>query len=432
MSLVVKTKNDIDRYLVFFSFLEMLFLRWVLIGQDTIILLYCCALTFRLLTLPPGYRKSLTGNFLLFVLTGLLLVFNGVFRDGFDGGVFLKNLNYILLPAVVIFYFGYIISNRLEMLEDIFLALRGPLNWYYALNVVIIMLQRGETYFLMPVDRIDNAYYPDHMAGLLGIDGTHRLALVTVFVILLNMYYLKKHKTLTRGKKLLNIGYLAFAVVTALYVSAINDNNMVFVLLPLLILLYLMVGYRNTKSNVFKLMLLGAAAIVGLYIVFNTSLLSAFSSIRINNILNSFFGVFKGTGTGDERMKYLLLVFEEYGGLFLGTGFGSLQMRRDPAIVALGYEYRNWGMSDIAPFIAMGGLACYIWILYLHARTCAANQKLKRLRKYFAVIILILTYYHQVLTHATMAIPMCWILAMFALQLTESKGTEQVSFKKDR
>lgn len=432
MALKVKLQPDIDRYLVYFSFLEMLFLRWLLIGQDTIIALYCGLLVCRLLLVPRGYRRTLGMNAVLLSATIFFIVLNAVFREGFESSVFLKNLNYMFYPAVVIFYFGYLTSCKPALLEDVFSRLRRPLNLYYAVNVAVIWLQRGETYFLMPVSRIENNYYPDHMAGLLGVEGTHRLALVTVFVVLLNLHHLQKNGGLSPRKKLLGWGYLVFVVATAFVVSAINDNNMVFVLLPLIVVLYLMAGFRNTKRHLYWAMLICAAALVGVYLLFCTPLLSLFGNVRISSILNSFFKAFRGEGTGDERMRYLFLVFEDYHGLGLGTGFGSLRMRRDPEIVALGYIYRNWGMCDMAPFLAMGGLGFYIWSLYLYARLLTGKQELKKLRKYFAVIILILTYYHQVLTHATMAIPMCWILAVFALNRLRLRSVNAGSLHKDR
>jgi len=259
------------------------------------------------------------------------------------------------------------------------------------------------------------------MAGLLGIDGTHRLALVTVFIILLNYYYMK-NSALDKYKKIINICYLLIIVVTALYSSSLNDNNMVYVLIPAFLLLFYMIDYRNTRGNLFKLIVVGVIGIVLLYFLFNTSLFPAFSNIRIYAIVKDFFGMFNQTGTGDERMLYVLLALTKYKGFLFGSGFGVIQMRQDPAIIALGYDSRNWGMSDIAPFIAMGGLAYYIWMLMLNARIFVTNHRYKKLKKYILIIMLILTYYHQVLTHPTMTIPMCWIIALFYMVIARSQS----------
>lgn len=411
----LRISRDIDKYIIYFTFVEILILRWILIGQDTILMCTCIFLCLRLAYLgkkkTARYRKIL----LFFIPILAYIVVLSIASHRFDRSVFLSNLYYMALPAIWISYFGYLLSSRRELIKECFENIRPVLNVYYFINFIVILLQRGGTYFLMPVDRIENIYYQDHLAGLLGIDGTHRLALFTVFIVLLNIRYLminaRNHKV-----KYGTAIYTVFIIVTAFYTSALNDNNMLFLLLPVFILAFYMFTPGSSRGKIFNTILIAFTIFVVLYFVSSSSYIADILGARIDRVLNNVLETIGGSQTADERMIYLVYAFSQLNGWFLGSGFGALQMRQDPAIVALGYNYRNWGMSDISPFVAMGGLIFYIGVLLFYSNVLFSNKSGNRERKYSLVFMFIMTYYHQVLTHSTMTIPMCWILCLFALQ----------------
>ena len=413
----INSLKDIDKYLIYFMFLEMLFLRWILIGQDKIILYLCIILVLRMIFHRNAMVILKNKLYLLLLLIGYILL-NSFSRSGFTNDKFLVNLNYLIPPLIVIVYFGYIIAQRLSLVETCFLKLRVPLNIYYIINFFVILEQRGETYFLMPVDRIRHMYYPDHMAGLLGIDGTHRLALVTVFVILVNMYYTISKKC-SRQKQVLTIIYIIITIITAFYTSALNDNNMVYLLIPIFIFLFYMLDKNNTRNKWFKVFAALLFSCITLYIVANSSLLTETLGSRIGSVIKNIFTIFNSSEIKEERAIYVLYSLVQLNGWFIGQGFGTVQIRLDPSITALGYDYRNWGMSDIASLIAIGGLIFYIAIVLIYSNLISHKRESRRIKKYVMVIMFLLTYYHQVFTHVTMMIPMCWIIALFVLQQKE-------------
>ena len=411
----LRISKDVDKYIIYFTFAELLILRWILIGQDTILICACIFLCLRLAYLgkkkATRYRKIL----LFFIPILAYIVVLSIASPRFDRSVFFSNLYYMALPAIWISYFGYLLSSRRKLINECFENIRPVLNVYYFINFIVILFQRDGTYFLMPVDRIENIYYQDHLAGLLGIEGTHRLALFTVFIVLLNVRYLminvRNHKV-----KYGIVIYTIFIIITAFYTSALNDNNMLFLLLPLIILAFYMFTPGSSRGKIFNSMLIVFVIFAVLYFVSSSSYIADILGSRIGSVLNNVLETIGGSQTADERMIYLVYVFSQLNGWLLGSGFGTLQMRQDPGIVALGYQYRNWGMSDISPFIAMGGLIFYIGILLFYSNVLFSNKLENRERRYSLVFMFILTYYHQVLTHSTMTIPMCWILCLFALQ----------------
>lgn len=411
----LRISRDIDKYIIYFTFVELLILRWVLIGQDTILMCACIFLGLRLAYLGKRktvhYRKVIL--FLIPILVYMLIV--SLANQGFNRSIFLGNLYYMALPAVWILYFGYLLSSRGALLEECFDKVRPVLNLYYAINFVVILMQRGETYFLMPVDRIENAYYEDHLAGLLGIEGTHRLALFTVFLILLNMRYIMKCWRLGELKGM-SVCYTVFIALSAFYTSAINDNNMLYLLIPFFILAFYMYTPGSSRGKMFKIPLLLFGVICVLYIVANSSFIADVLGSRIGRVITNILTTVGGEDIADERMIYLALAVSKLSGWALGTGFGTLQMRQEPTIVALGYQYRNWGMSDISPFVAMGGILFYVGLTLFYSSVLFSNKGEGRERKYAFFIMLIFSYYHQVFTHSTMTIPMCWIIVLFALQ----------------
>lgn len=411
----LKITRDVDKVLIYFTFLEMLFLRWLLIGQDTILLCSCIFIVFRLLWIHRTVGWNYKKNIYLLLLLLIYMFLSSISRVSFNGKIFCNNLYYMFLPAVWISYFGYLIRCRLELLDNCFENLRRPLNVYYIVNFVVILLQRGQTYFLMPVDRIENTYYEDHIAGLLGIEGTHRLALFTVFVILLNFRCIMRK--IRNGKvPLMNSSFLIVVVVTAIYSSSINDNNMLFLLMPFFILAFYMYTPGNSRGKIFNTILLLFVIFTLLYFVTTSSYIAEVLGSRISSVITSIQKTTNGTQISDERMIYLVFALSQMNGWLFGVGFGSVNMRQDASIVRLGYQFRNWGMSDISPLVAMGGVIYYIVLLCLYANILIAGKSEKRGRKYAFIIMLVLTYYHQVLTHSTMAIPMCWIITLFKLQ----------------
>lgn len=409
--------HDIDWYLIRFTFIEMLFLRWLLIGQDTIKNLFFVILVARLLMLTKNkIREGLKYiHFWLFALTYIIL--NGLFLvSPINWLVFRDNIWVLAIPAVIYMYFGYLLECKGDEVKKAFLNWRVFFIVYYIVNYFIILRQDGNTYFLMPAERITNTYYKDHLSGLLGLDGTHRLALFTVFILLLNLYDLK---SLPRRKRMIRIVEDLIIMGTSIHVSSLNDNNMLYVLMPLFIILFYLANKGNQRGTWFKITLGILAILFITYNVFTNDYIADLIGGRINKSLINAFSFVQGGNVDDERIMHLIYAFTSCNGFLFGKGFSGMRMRHDETIVAMGYIYRNWGMSDIAPLIAMGGLIFYIAYLALNTITVvpSQNQVSRRARKYIFIIMLIFSFYHQVLSFWTMSIPTCWIICIFYFQI---------------
>lgn len=385
---------DIDKWLLYFTFLEMLLLRWVLVGQDTIIYIFCTIIVFRLFLLSKAQKRKCLKNLYLIALIYIYIIFRSLFASPVNWKFLFDNLRTMSLPLIIIIYFGYLITAKRKLVQDTFLNLTSFLNFYYVINTVIILIQYNIKFFLMPTERITNNYYQDHLAGLLGIEGTHRLAAFTVFLVLMNLYKIGVEKKGTSSRLLAYI-CVAMIIVVAFYTSAMNDNNMMYILIPVFLLLYYMTDSKNSRGKIFKVAVGCVVAIIVVYLVANTSILNNLGDIRIASIFKNTVQGIRGGALKDERFTHLIYALVQNKGIFLGVGFASLRFRQDSTITAVAYIYRNFGMNDIAPLISLGGFLFYALYMGAITKIIVPIKAQRRTRKYIFVILLIFTYYHR-------------------------------------
>lgn len=412
--MTLKVKKDIDIYLVAFTFLEMLVLRWILIGQDTIKLLFETILVGRLIYI---HHKKTTASRQMVMLAFLMLAYiflRTLVNVEVNCDTFLNNSKYFVESIIIFVYIGYIYSVKSDSVEELFFSLRPFLNIYYFVNIVIILLQYKRKFFLMPAGKITNSYYPDHLAGLLGIEGTHRLALFTIFVLLLNILFLST----IPFKSFRFVWILAecvLIVVTAFLISTINDNNMVYLLIPGFLFLYYAVDSKPKPGRWIGIIVLGVIVMIIVGFVLTGDMFRNYLGGRIGSALTKVFDIFIYGQTGDERLTHLIYAFSNCDGVAFGKGFDAICVHRDPSITELGYVYRNWGMSDIAPMIAFGGIWFYLGSVMATAKILVSKERGFLLYWGCVASLLVLSYYHQIYTSWTMAIPACWIAGILRM-----------------
>lgn len=409
----IKKRDILDKLILYFCFFEILFLNWILTGRDTIIALVCLIMLIRIIYYLPAILRNnpkskliLLGILLIIMYMIINTILNGTFK------YFSDNMIKLFKSYIVALYFMFLLIVRYDLVKKVFEKMYYILNIYYILNFFILFKQLNNSYFLINMQKTSNTMYEDQITGFIGVDGTHRLALFTIFIIILNLYMIYQNKV--KYKKLTYV-YILITTILMLYLSKLNDNNALYVLLPLIFIFYSLINIKINYKKLIKIIMIIVFTIIFLVIIINTGKIHSLLPERVMSIMSKFLAVFNGEEIKEERMEYVRYALNNLNGYYFGKGFGAIRIYRDPSIPNI-YSLRNWGISNISSLISMGGLVFYILWVYLYSKTFGITIQNNKITRIIFILILILTYYQQVLTDVPLTILLCFILVIFILK----------------
>ena len=246
------------------------------------------------------------------------------------------------------------------------------LNLFWIANLIIVTIQCTGNGFMIKSEWLDaNSFYKDQCAGLFGSCGTHKLSL---FAIFMSVYNLSFANDISSGfkRKCLYI-YIFATEMWMLYISVLNDNKSLFVLLPVWLLAYYIIHATNETivKNFYKLAKLVpiiVLLVVVVIIILNTvPIITSFvqdyvieAVIKIATLGQS------GKKGSIERITIATDAIETGYGLLLGKGLGVAAVSESISGNYLGYMH--FSMSSIGTMTTLGGIWFYlsVCLFYTH------------------------------------------------------------------
>lgn len=239
------------------------------------------------------------------------------------------------------------------------------INIYMLINAVIMIIQLGNNYFLM-FHSSNNMYYLDHITGMLGSNGTHRLSLVYIIGIYINYLYLNDDNKAKRlFSKIMFIFFLAFSI----YFSAFNNNRAYYFLLLIFVLPLIIKGLKIIKKKsktlfkTFIVLILGIITFLSFY-NFNTNFKKFIDDSIINEVFENTASRFnastQGNNISEERIDLFIYAIENGNGLFLGRGIGKVAILGDPTMP------EHFGLSEITSRVYNGGIIYVVLITLVY------------------------------------------------------------------
>lgn len=344
-----------DRLMLLYLIFDVLILNWA-IGDG----LYKYINIFLIIMLM--FRKKIiktikVRDIVVFMLFLSLIIIN-IITNGIQH-MFLDNFyKYGISNIIVIIYIIYISYNNIIGLQSFILnELYLILNGYFILNIPIIIKQLNYTYFMMR-NVGSNIMYEDHITGLIGSSGTHRLTFLWILIVIINIYKISvsKKKSLT----ILTVFYVFFMF----FISSKNENTAFWILFPAIVMQFLFsISFINANDKTIKVLkYLISIFIVGLFIViiYNSSNniksfidVEVIENLRIVEKLEQY-GIIKGNAqyqeVHEERIMLFKYALENGNGYKLGKGIGSILTYGDPSLP------KHFGMSEISLRTYEGGL----------------------------------------------------------------------------
>lgn len=417
------THNWLDSTILCLMLYYILFEIWMGTGINQIQSVIVCLCIARSLFYYISSRK-IYSQLVLYIMV-LVTFFCINFLAHSNNSLFWNNMSYIISCWSVVIYIAILLKYEEKWLERFLIFLSKIVNIYMCINIIVMFLQLNESYFLIDKSRIPSVvYYPDYIAGFLGINGTHRLTLFCIFFICLNMYIYrfkmsKHYKRIPLFISLVSI--LLFALSTQ------NDNNTFFILYPLFALFLYSVLYTIDYKRIGKLcfLILGGIIVLAIIVSSKNDLLKAISE-RLGDIIQVY--VFRNKNVWDERTELMNYALFHGRGYLFGSGIGSVKMYSDLSISS------HWGMNSLMTFTYFMGIIPVILYGTLHIiiLTSSINNYMKRIKLKIRIGILVLfmlvIQYCQVLSEINLMILFSLIVSVFVLSANKlyTKNIEDV------
>lgn len=320
---------------------------------------------------------------LLYLLINVLT--NGVQKYLYENFIVYGVGNIIIL----VFFADFINSKSIEMSEKILKKIITIANLYFFINIPIILLQLNNTYFMMRYHE-ENTMYSDHITGLIGANGTHKLTFFWVLLIVGNIYNYNK----TKNKYLL--AYIIAQICFMAVISSYNDNAAFFIIFPIIVSQILLLTKNNSINilKIYKNIFWGILVIIiSICIVSSNENLQEFYNARvltkINQYTNQIFNNDNNIKKEEERISLYKYALENGNGYKIGKGIGSITYGDDRMP-------RHFGMSEISIKVYEGGLVYIILLIILYTyysyKVVIDGKKTNYKRKVIVFITLLMDF----------------------------------------
>lgn len=399
-----KLYNNILIFGIIYYFIEVCILHWLTLDDS---IKYCSILLIgTILSYKFFYKKEKIKinklTTLLFFLFIIYILINILFTE--DHSIIVSRIIYYIITPISIYSFFIFLTENIKI-DEKYIKKTIPiiLNIYFFINIPILIIQCQGTGFLMLNlnSNYSNHLYVDHISGLLGLDGTHKLGLLTIAVIFVNIYSALKTKKMKYY--IITIIDIIFILVLSLY----NDNKALFIVLPLVLLpvFYSILKIQNNK--LFK----------GTFVVLSICILGVIIYMLIPNVQifleEKIFYLFDENNSNNfeeqERTFVVKYSLEEGNGYLIGKGIGCKMPKLEPKA--------HFGINDMSILIYEGGVIYLIlWILIitelLYKCVCGTDKNLKIKIAIFLYTFLF-AYYDQIITNWKQAFLYALIFLMY-------------------
>lgn len=350
--------------------------------------------------------NSITPRVILATLFLVIAMLVNILLTGQTVNLF-GNLIQIAHGFSALFYFCLVIYIDKDYLFSFLVTIRPLLNIYVLINMVIMFLQLNETYFLINAATITNPLYLDHIAGLLGQNGTHRVTCLCLMVVMLNFSTLKT--PISRRNRLLTLIFIFTVLAGYSYLSTQNDNVTFLFIVPAMIAMFILFNYR---FNV--LAVIGAIVLVFVIVLLVTLTIQFMDLTHLVNRFDSIYQSYSNQSSSysENRIRILNILLEDWNGWTIGSGIGGLAYFDDPRVDALHY-----GMNSIQSVIGMGGVFLYgIFILLYSYCVLISNNRIheKACTLSTVLVFILFSYYTMIFSGSAYIVPLlCSLYLVF-------------------
>lgn len=337
---------------------QPLILKWAT-NKDLIMYIQLVIILYYAANILKSKRIKNDTFFIILILIIFLLI--NIIKNGVQEYLYKNFIVYGVGNVIILVFFAdFINSKHHKLVEKILKKIVIIINVYFFINIPIILLQLNNTYFMMRYHE-GNIMYEDHITGLIGANGTHKLTLLWVLLTVGNIYYYKKVKN-----KYLLI-YIILQICFMTVISSYNDNTAFFIIFPILVGQILLLSNKNTNNmiiKIYKTLFYGILAIIiSICIVSSNENLQEFYNTRvltkINQYTNKLFSNNSSIEKDEERIALYKYALENGDGYQLGKGIGSVTYGDDRMP-------RHFGMSEISIKVYEGGLVYIILLIILY------------------------------------------------------------------
>lgn len=292
-------------------------------------------------------------------------------------------------------------------------SLRGPLNIYFWLNGAVIVVQVATQSFLLGRFLAINSYVPDHIDGLIGLNGVSVLNFVWIATVIVNLAEWR----VTRSASVL--AHVALQIAFAAYISTQNDNKM---FLPTFLVFgaaaFVIISVKLSPSRLMGAGTLAALAVAAVALFAPSLAEGALSSRALQDLTDTFIYSHEDPPRPDnERAVFNFLAFENYDASSMGIGLNNVQVQGGSV------THEHLGINSASLTLIQGGLVLLGGLSLLYASVVTAI--LGRGETLPIVLIIGVTTWLSVLTAAyasqpfsdhylMTALTMCY-LAIYAL-----------------
>lgn len=400
-------KIDFDELFLGFLILNLLVLVFINEGQLIIELLITVFAFISIIQLIP-YSKSVTTKVLLiggvFLYLFTVTIINGCY-DYVD-----DNIRFLLRPALVLIYLSNLMHQKPQLLDKIIFKHCWVFNIYYFLN------------FLMMLYQIKLDVFYDNITGFIGRYGTHRLTAFVCFLLLLNIQAAQEAKS---KRKICLLAYTGFLLVSTLWISSFNDNTAVYVMLPITVILYLFCTNKISMTMLIKIVLTVLVILIAFDQLMKVEEIRHFLEGRLFLKIDQMFLIFEKGKMQEERFVYITYALDFLNGKGFGVGLGMIKMIGDKRLSSIDILMRNWGMSNMASLIAIGGIIfMFIYVVIYGYIVSTPSNNVKRFVS-VCIIFLMLFYYGQTAT----SIPMITVVWMMLYPFFRYENINKITAK---
>ncbi|AGK55753.1 hypothetical protein [Bacillus sp. 1NLA3E] len=354
----MKNLTNIDKFFVvsiligvfFLRYIKLMFVLWYI--PELIVLCYVIVQTLKKEIKVSRWLKIWLGITICYLF---LIVALNIYKFGV-GIVFIENILMIFMPAIILIYLAYLTSSySFDDLFDTGKKILVFLNFYFWLNVPIIILQFVTGTFMIKRFLSWGKYDFDHMTGLIGPFGTGILNVFWCSLLIGNLFIF-----LITKKRHWLFSFL-IQIPTMIVLSYFNENKS-FIPTALLFVTVFFTYSFLVKNFTFKSLLkLTSIILIGILFCFAVYFSVDIIKTQIDKLFvlanQLIYGI---PDTNNERAYLNYLAFQKFDAIHLGEGINSVDFNNQKI-------HPNLGINSMSLILIHGGIWYFIAVVNFYS-----------------------------------------------------------------
>ena len=413
----------------YLSMFSLLFLKWF---NNKEIVTYVNIIGFGLIFILNLKNIKIKSNDLIVVFLLLnFLTINLMFTS--EHNYFFSYLiMQTIIPYFSVMFTMLLLKDKEKLKKYILKPSFFILNIYYIVNFWIILKQIDNPSFMLR-NFTTNTFYMDHIDGLLGANGTHKLAYFQIFCLFLNtVFFTSKIRIVRVISKIM----FWFILITSCYVSVFNDNRIYYFLIIIYFIPFvkLVLGKSKNKSRkkingkklikIFVTIVLICTLTGTLYKTnkkFNTFLRNEIYEKYIYKTYNKISGSMnEGNSSSEERVELLKYSISE--GKIIGKGIGAIRPANANDIK------KHFALNDVNIRIYNGGIIFAILMVLTYTYSYLKYFKIKHnrliLRLFITISVIVASFSFQPFTYPAQTMIFSLVYLLIAFQTNDNRVEE--------